>query len=112
MSKNVLEFIFRLSPPFAFHFGILNITNLNLFKLIFEYDRIKSPFDFDGALWDLLFLIFTGIIFFLLILVVENSYKFINKVNIRNTAVIDREIEEEEKSGEDVEKEEKRVRAL
>ena len=39
LSKNVLEFIFRLAPPFAFHFGVLNITNLNLFKLIFEYDK-------------------------------------------------------------------------
>lgn len=84
LSRNFLEFVFRLIPFFSFNFGVLNLSNLNLYKLIFLWGDLPDPFEPKAVLWDFLFLIFVGIICIIGIVVVENSFKFSGKFKALN----------------------------
>lgn len=109
LARNRLEYIFRLIPFFTFHFGVLNVANRKLFSLVYEYDKVKSPFSTDIALWDLIYLIFTGILFWIIIFLIEYSYKLSKKFKIMNLNKIKNEIATEDKNEpkeEDVIKEE------
>lgn len=76
ITKNFIEYIFRLVPFFSFNFGLLNLGNLDLYKLIYLYDDTPEPFEVNGVLFDFLFLIFMGTIYFLLVFLMENSFRF------------------------------------
>ena len=76
LSRDFLEYIFRIVPFFSFNYGILNLGNTDLYRLIYLYNESKDPFHPYGVLFDFLFLIFMGIIYTILVLFMGFSYKF------------------------------------
>ena len=40
ISRDFLDYIFRLVPFFSFNYGILNLGNSDLYKLVYEYDEV------------------------------------------------------------------------
>jgi ATP-binding cassette subfamily A (ABC1) protein 3 len=53
----VLMWVLRpICPTFCFAFGIMNISNREVHKTVFGYDDIKSPFDWELAGADMVFL--------------------------------------------------------
>lgn len=84
LQLNVLDYIFRLIPFFSFNYGILNLSNLNLYKLRFEWDSLPNAFESKAVLWDFLFLIIMGIVFTLLLILMENSFKLGGKFKVLN----------------------------
>ena len=75
LSMNFLEFVFRIVPFFSVNFGILNLSNLSLYHIVFEWDETPKPFDSKGCLWDFLMLIIMGIVYIGLIIFFENAFK-------------------------------------
>ena len=76
LTRDFLDYIFRLIPFFSFNYGILNLGNTDLYKLIYLYSEAKDPFHPLGVLFDFLFLIFMGIVYSILVILMEFSYKF------------------------------------
>lgn len=93
LQLNVLDYIFRLIPFFSFNYGILNLSNLNLYKLRFEWNSLPNAFESKAVLWDFLFLIIMGIVFTLLLILMENSFKLGGKFKVLNLGQIKKSIE-------------------
>lgn len=56
-AAKVIRWVLRpISPTFCFAFGIMNISNREVHKTVFGYDEIKSPFDWELAGADMVFL--------------------------------------------------------
>ena len=70
IAKNVIWGL-RIFPSFSFGYGLICIANSDLYAIIDGYYEPKSPYSTDLAGGDILFLFFTAIIYFLLILLVE-----------------------------------------
>jgi ATP-binding cassette subfamily A (ABC1) protein 3 len=67
-----LAFFFRLLPNFAFSNGLLNLANRTFLSYVIANSKTKlSAFDSTVALWDLLFLIFETVVYFIIVFLIE-----------------------------------------
>jgi len=57
---------------------------MNLYKLVYKWPAMPSPFDPKAVLWDLLFLFFMSIFFTIALIIAENSFKFIGRFKALN----------------------------
>eukprot|EP01017_Pseudomicrothorax_dubius_P046657 TRINITY_DN8255_c0_g2_i3.p1 TRINITY_DN8255_c0_g2~~TRINITY_DN8255_c0_g2_i3.p1 ORF type:complete len:1028 (+),score=239.16 TRINITY_DN8255_c0_g2_i3:182-3265(+) len=67
----VLAWILRLVPNFSFCFGILNVSNRDLYRLLWKEQTTRSAWDVEIALADFLYLLLTSIFYFILVFVIE-----------------------------------------
>jgi len=70
-SLNGLEFLFRLLPMFDLSFGLMNMAYDNLYYLTFSLSEIPTPFSRYGAIFELVFIVVTPVIYFLIIIILE-----------------------------------------
>src|SRR5690606_15494926 len=68
----VIAWFLRLIPTFSLSFGLVNLSNNELYAITEKYYDIKSPWDLDIAGGDLLGLGLTTIIYLILLLVVDH----------------------------------------
>jgi hypothetical protein len=98
LELNVLDYIFRLIPFFSFNYGVINLCNMNLYKLAYTWPTMPSVFASKAVLWDMLYLIFMSIFFTIALIIAENSFKFSSKFKSLNISSIKKELEEENNS--------------
>lgn len=93
VEKNVIDYILRLVPFFSFNYGIICLCNLNLFKLAYKWTTMPSAFAPEANLWDLLYLIFTGIFFIVALYILETSFRFGQKLQIVDDSFVQNNID-------------------
>jgi ATP-binding cassette, subfamily A (ABC1), member 3 len=62
---------FRFIPIFSFGYGLVNISNISLYKITEFNGETRSPYDLDVAGADLLFLIVMTFVYMIGIFIVE-----------------------------------------
>ena len=75
LTVNYLEFIFRCFPPFSYSYAMLNLSNLKFYQLVFQWDEIPKAFEKRGALWEFIYLSVEAVVLFILVFLIEFSYK-------------------------------------
>lgn len=66
-----LAYIFRIIPSFSFAYGILGASSKSTYKIIEGWTFVKSTWDIDVSGLDVIYLSITGLIYLLLVFVVE-----------------------------------------
>ncbi len=61
----------RIIPSFSFGIGFMNMSNRALYSVVEGYKDKKDVFDYDISGGDILYLSLEGIIYFLMIFVIE-----------------------------------------
>jgi len=69
----ILQWVFRPLPTFALTCGLLNLSNMDVYQLIENDPDTKSPWSWDLAGGDVLYLGGTSVLYFVLIFIVEAS---------------------------------------
>lgn len=95
-AAKVIQFFFRIFPFYCFHAAILLMSNRNIFRLREGLLYEPSAFSFDVAMWELIFMIIIAIVSWLLLVLIENWYRFSRKVPNLNLKQIKEDIREEE----------------
>ena len=108
--NEVLKYFFRLNPFFSFSYGLLALSNLELFSFVRGWLPFPGPFTAKIALLELLYLIFTTLLFLFCIFLIENFHK----IFLRRKKTIDKRghmlpDDEEDREGDDVLAEERNV---
>ena len=62
----------RLIPSFSFAYGILGASSKSIYKVIEGWPYLKSTWDVDVGGTDILYLSITGIIYIVLVFLVEH----------------------------------------
>ena len=66
-----LAYPLRLIPSFSFGYGILNMNNKYLYSVVEGYKPPKDVYDMDISGTDLLFLGFTGFLYYFIIFIIQ-----------------------------------------
>ena len=66
-----MAYLFRIIPSFSFGYGTFNIANRKVYAFMEYYYNPKSPYDFDIAGTEMLYLAVTAIIVWVLLIVFE-----------------------------------------
>ncbi|KAL4489354.1 hypothetical protein ABPG72_019009 [Tetrahymena utriculariae] len=84
-----LGWIFRIIPSFSFGYGIMNIGNRNLYAFQNNQKELDSPFSIDIAGADITFMLVEGVIYYLLVFLVENhsQISFLNNMFSKEKSV-------------------------
>ncbi|KAL4478578.1 hypothetical protein ABPG74_006813 [Tetrahymena malaccensis] len=84
-----LGWIFRIIPSFSFGYGIMNIGNRNLYAFQNNSKELDSPFSIDIAGADIIFMLIEGVIYYLLVFLIENysQISFLNNMFSKEKSV-------------------------
>ncbi|CAD8078681.1 unnamed protein product [Paramecium primaurelia] len=67
----ILQWIFRFIPSFSFAYGIVNSCSKATYKVLEGWTETKSTYDIEVAGADLIFLAFTGVLYIILVFIIE-----------------------------------------
>ena len=67
----IIHWFFRIIPSFSFGYGILNMANKSLDAAVEGYKNPKNVWDIDIAGGDALMLGIMGVVYFILVFVIE-----------------------------------------
>ena len=77
-----IQWVLRMIPSFAFGYGVQNIGQKELFSRVIYNKAVQSSLSLDVAGGDIIFMAWTGVLYFLLIFLIErvNSTGELNKL--------------------------------
>jgi hypothetical protein len=68
---NFIEFVLRLLPIYSISFGLFSTANGHVWQIVFDLPSMPGPWSRYCALWSIIYLILTAIVYFLIILLIE-----------------------------------------
>jgi len=68
-----LRWTFYIVPIFALDFGLVNISNREILKIVFKEDKVPAPLSMDVALPSAIFLVAAVPFFWLLVIIIEKK---------------------------------------
>jgi ATP-binding cassette subfamily A (ABC1) protein 3 len=66
-----IEFVLRLLPIYSISFGLFSTANAQIWQIVFQLPSLPGPWNRYCALWSIIYLILTAIVYFLIILLIE-----------------------------------------
>lgn len=66
-----MEYIFRLIPSYSFSFALFNMPYFRIYAAVFAWPDVPEAFDFNGCLWELIYLCCSAIVLFMLLVFIE-----------------------------------------
>lgn len=71
IEHNILEYIWRFIPGYSFSFALFNMPFFRVYAAIFAWPDVPDAFDFNGSLWELIYLCGTFVLLLLAFIVIE-----------------------------------------
>lgn len=71
IEHNILEYIWRFIPGYSFSFALFNMPFYRVYAAIFAWPDVPDAFDFNGSLWELIYLCGTFVLLLLAFIIIE-----------------------------------------